>query len=227
VQQFRGVSERRACRVLGQPRSTQRYKCQPTEDEEVLTEQITQLASKYGRYGYRRITAMRRNDGWRVNFKCVERIWRREGLKVPARQPKRGRLWLNDGSCTRLRPQYASHVRSYNIVQERTHIGRPFRILNIIDEYSRECLASEVARRIRRGDAQERLTELFCQRGVPVHQRSDNGPEFTAKMVWEWLRKLNFGTLFLEPGSPRENGYVESFNVKYVMNYRAGRSSTR
>ncbi len=129
------------------------------------------------------ITGMLRNDGWRVNHKRVERIWRKEGLKVPAKQPKRSRLWLNDGSCIRLRPQYPNHVWSYDFVQDRTHNGRAFRILNIIDECTRECLASHAARHIRHGDVQECLTELFCQRGVPAHLRSDNGPEFTAKML--------------------------------------------
>jgi transposase InsO family protein len=198
--------------VLAQPRSTQRYTARTVADEETLTEHIIQLASQYGRYGYRRITAMLRNDGWRVNHKRVERIWSKEGLKVPAKQPKRSRLWLNDGSCVRLRPQYPDHVWSYDFVQDRTHNGRAFRILNIIDEYTRECLASHVSRNIRHGDVQECLTELFCQRGVPVHLRSDNGPEFTAKMLRKWLSKLNVGTLFIEPGSPWENGYVESFN---------------
>ena len=158
------------------------------------------------------ITGMLRNDGWRVNHKRVERIWRKEGLKVPAKQPKRSRLWLNDGSSIRLRPQYPNHGWSYDFVQDRTHNGRAFRILNIIDEYTRECLASHAARHIRHGDVQECLTELFCQRGVPAHLRSDNGPEFTAKMLRKWLSKLGVGTLFIEPGSPWENGYVESFN---------------
>ena len=178
----------------------------------MLTEHIIQLASQHGRYGYRMITGMLRNQGWRVNHKRVERIWRKEGLKVPAKQPKRSRLWLNDGSCIRLRPQYPNHVWGYDFVQDRTHNGRAFRVLNIIDEYTRECLASYAARHIRHGDVQECLTELFCQRGVPAHLRSDNGPEFTAKMLREWLKKLNIEALFIEPGSPWENGYVESFN---------------
>ena len=212
VQLALGVSERRACKVLAQPRSTQRYSGNPASDEAVLTEHIIQLASQYGRYGYRRITAMLRNVGWRVNHKRVERIWRKEGLKVPAKQPKRSRLWLNDGSCIRLRPQYPNHVWSYDFVQDRTHNGRAFRVLNIIDEYTRESLASYAARHIRHGDVQECLTKLFCQHGVPAHLRSDNGPEFTAKMLREWLSILSIGALFIEPGSPWENGYVESFN---------------
>ena len=180
-----GVSERRACRVLGQPRSSQRYAGSLFEDEITLTEHIVALASQYGRYGYRRITAMLRNQGWKVNHKRVERIWRQEGLRVPSKQPKRSRLWLNDGSCVRLRPQYPDHVWSYDFMLERAHNGQAFRILSIIDEYSRECLAVHVARQIRHGDVQEHLTELFCQRGVPAHLRSDNGPEFTAQRIRE------------------------------------------
>jgi putative transposase len=134
------VSERRVCRAMEQPRSTQRYQGKEANDEELLTERIVTLASQYGRYGYRRITAMLQMEGWQVNHKRVERIWRQEGLKVPKKQPKRGRLWLNDGSCLRLRPEYPDHVWSYDFVSERTHDGRAFRILNVIDEYSRECL---------------------------------------------------------------------------------------
>ena len=157
---------------------------------------------------------MLRNQGWKVNHKRVERIWRQEGLKVPSKQPKRSRLWLNDGSCVRLRPQYPDHVWSYDFMLERAHNGQAFRILSIIDEYSRECLAVHVARQIRHGDVQEHLTELFCQRGVPAHLRSDNGPEFTAQRIREWLHNLGVRTLFIEPGSPWENGYIESFNGK-------------
>ncbi len=142
------VSERRACKILGQARATQRHHSPPPYDEERLTEEIITLATQYGRYGYRRITAMLRNEGWRVNHKRVERIWRREGLKVPQKQPKRRRLWLNDGSCIRLRPQFKDHVWSYDFVIARTYEGRAFRILNIIDEYTRECLTILAKRRI-------------------------------------------------------------------------------
>ena len=182
--------------------------------EAPLTTRMVALATRYGRYGYRRITALLRQEGWRVNHKRVERIWRREGLKVPPRQPKRGRLWLNDGSCVRLRPQYPRHVWSYDFMRECTHNGQPFRILNVIDEYTRECLATRVARNLTGEDVQACLTELFCQRGVPVHLRSDNGPEFTANQLRRWLNELGAKTLFIEPGSPWENGYVESFNGK-------------
>ena len=208
------VSERRACRVVGQPRSTQRYHKRPADDEEYLTARIIELASRYGRYGYRRVTALLRNEGWIVNHKRVERIWRREGLKVPQKQPKRGRLWLNYGSVVRLKPLFPQHVWSYDFMQARTHNGVPFRILNVIDEYSRECLASKVARRLNHHDVLDVLIRLFIQKGVPVHIRSDNGAEFTAKRVRSWLSNLQIKPLFIEPGSPWENGYIESFNGK-------------
>jgi putative transposase len=208
------VSERRACRVIGQPRATQRYPKKMNSDEEVLREQIVSLASQYGRYGYRRITAMLRNDGWPVNHKRVERIWRQEGLKVPSKQPKRSRLWLNDGSIVRLRPKFPKHVWSYDFMQDRTHNGVPFRILNVIDEYTRECLAAKVARRLTHKDVLQVLLDLFLERGVPVHIRSDNGSEFIAKRVRSFLSHLDVKPLYIEPGSPWENGYIESFNGK-------------
>jgi transposase InsO family protein len=184
------------------------------DDEERLVERIVDLASRYGRYGYRRITALLWQEGWKVNHKRVERLWRREGLKVPKKQPKRGRLWFNDGSCARLRPQHRNHVWSYDFVATRTSDGRAVRMLNIIDEYTRECLDISVGRSISANDVIERLAELFLTRGIPEHIRSDNGPEFTAKAVREWLVRLGVRTLFIEPGSPWENGYIESFNGK-------------
>jgi transposase InsO family protein len=184
------------------------------DGEPLLVARIVALAGEYGRYGYRRITAMLRAEGWRVNHKRVERIWRQEGLKVPAKQPKRGRLWLNDGSCVRRRAEYRNHVWSYDFIQDRTHDGRAIRMLVIVDEYTRECLAIDVARRLNSQDVLHRLAELFVHRGSPEYIRSDNGPEFTAKAVREWLSRVNVQTLFIEPGSPWENGYVESFNGK-------------
>ena len=200
--------------MVGQPRSTQRYHKRPADDEEYLTARIIDLASQYGRYGYRRVTALLQNEGWIVNHKRVERIWHREGLKVPQKQPKRGRLWLNDGSIVRLKPLFPQHVWSYDFMQARTQNGVPFRILNVIDEYSRECLAARVARKLTHHDVLDVLTKLFIQRGVPVHIRSDNGAEFTAKRVRSWLSNLQIKPLFIEPGSPWENGYIESFNGK-------------
>jgi putative transposase len=149
-----------------------------------------------------------------VNVKRVHRLWRRQGLKVPQRQPKRGRLWLNDGSCLRLRPCRPNHVWAYDFVQDRTHDGRPFRMLTVIDEYTRECLAILVARRITADDVLQQLAELFVARGVPEHIRSDNGPEFVATAVRDWRGRVGVTTLYIEPGSPWENGYCESFNGK-------------
>jgi transposase InsO family protein len=208
------VSERHVCRVLGQSRTSQRYQPIIADDEEPLTAAIIRLAGMYGRYGYRRITALLHAEGWHVNHKRVERIWRREGLKVPRRQPKRGRLWLNDGSCIRLRPCYRNHVWAYDFVEARTHDGCAFRMLTVIDEFTRECLAIEVDRHIRSGDVLHVLTELFTQYGAPDHIRSDNGSEFTATAVREWLPRVGVKTLYIEPGSPWENGYNESFNGK-------------
>jgi len=200
--------------VLGQPRTTQREEPQQGAFEKRLVARILELACQFGRYGYRRVTALLKREGWPVNHKRVQRIWRREGLKVPSKQPKRGRLWLNDGSCIRLRPEHRDHVWSYDFVFDRTHDGRPLRLLTILDEYTRECLAIEVARRQNAESVLEALGRLFVDRGVPDYIRSDNGPEFTATAVREWLRRLDVKTLFIEPGSPWENGYCESFNGK-------------
>tara|TARA_B100000315_G_C14490679_1_gene547441 strand:+ start:383 stop:1186 length:804 start_codon:yes stop_codon:yes gene_type:complete len=208
------VSERRACQVLGQVRTTQRYVPELRSEEERLTAETVELATQYGRYGYRRITALLKREGWRVNHKRVERIWRKEGLKVPKKQPKRGRLWLNDGSCVRLRPNHRDHVWSYDFMVARTEDGRAFRILTIIDEYTRECLTILVDRRITSQSVIDELFCLFVSRGVPEHIRSDNGPEFTAKAIRSWLNRLGVKTLFIERGSPWENGYIESFNGK-------------
>ena len=200
--------------MLGQVRKTQRRTPHITDEEARLAERIIELASQYGRYGYRRVTAMLRQEGWTVNHKRVERIWRREGLKVPKKQPKRRRLWLNDGSCIRLRPQFKDHVWSYDFVIARTAEGRAFRILNIIDEYTRECLAILVKRHITSQDVIDQLFQLIIFRGIPEHIRSDNGSEFTAKAIRKWLSSVGVKTLFIEPGSPWENGYIESFNGK-------------
>jgi transposase InsO family protein len=200
--------------VIGQPRATQRRVSRVRDDQEVLRAAIVTLATRYGRYGYRRITALLRRDGWQVNHKRVERIWRQEGLKVPQKQPKRGHLWLNDGSCVRLRPTHRNHVWSYDFVADRTHDGRAIKILTVIDEYSRESLAVIVARKIKSDDVLHCLTDLFVKHGPPEHIRSDNGPEFTAKAVRSWLGRVGVKTLFIEPGSPWENGYNESFNGK-------------
>jgi putative transposase len=216
VSQKLAVSERRACKVLEQARATQRRILSLPSDEKRLTDDIIALATKYGRYGYRRITALLNDHehGWMVNHKRVERIWRREGLKVPKKQPKRSRLWFNDGSCIRLRPEHEDHVWSYDFMIDRTADGRPFKILNIIDEFTRKNLSTKVNRGIRSQDVIDELFELFILRGILEHIRSDNGPEFTARAVRRWLGRLGVKTLFIERGSPWENGYIESFNGK-------------
>ncbi len=200
--------------MIGQPRVTQRRVSSVRDDEEALRAAIVTLAARYGRYGYRRITALLRRGGWQVNHKRVERIWRQEGLKVPQKQPKRGRLWLNEGSCVRLRPTHRNHVWSYDFLADRTHDGRAVKILTLIDEYSRQSLAIVVARKIKSDDVLDCLTDLFVKHGPPEHIRSDNGPEFTSKAVRSWLGRIGVKTLFIEPGSPWENGYNESFNGK-------------
>ena len=208
-----GVSERYACRVLGQWRGTQRYLPRDCTDEETLTEAMIALAIEYGRYGYRRIAVKLREAGWQVSTE-VQRIWHREGLKVPQKQRPRRRLWLNNGSCVRLRPERANHVWSYDFVSAVTHDGRTLRLLVLLDEYTRECLAIRVARRLGSYEVIETLAEVMVWRGIPEHIRSDNGPEFVAQELQKWLGKVGTGTLYIEPGSPWENGYCESFNGK-------------
>jgi transposase InsO family protein len=209
------LSERRVCRVLGQHRSTQRRVPRGRDDEERLTADIIALARQYGRYGYRKIAELLRSRaGWVVNDKRVERIWRREGLRVPAKQPKKGRLWLADGSCIRLRAERPNHVWSYDFVEDRTHDGRKYRMLNVIDEFTHECLAIRVNRKLKAVDVIDVLSDLFILRGVPGHIRSDNGPEFVAKAVQEWITAVGARTAYIAPGSPWENGFIESFNAR-------------
>ncbi len=179
-----------------------------------MTAEIVALARRYGRYGDRRITALLRRGGWVVNAKRVERIWRREGLKVPQRQPKRVRLWLADGSCMRQRPERANHIWAHDFVEDRTHDGRTFRMPTVIAEFTRESLAIVVARRLSSDDVLVALTELFIERGPPEHIHSDRGPEFIAPVVKEWLGRLGVGRLNIEKASPWANGYNESVNAK-------------
>lgn len=208
------VSERRACHVLKHCRATHQYVGHRSADEEILRTRIIELARAYGRYGYRRITALLQREGGSVNHKRVERIWRQEGLKVPQKQPKRSRLWLADGSCIRKQPEYPHRVWSYDFVMDRTHDGRPLKFLVVIDEYSRECLAIEVQRRLTSQTVQEVLGTLFLERGCPAYIPSDNGPEFIAHSLRQGYGHLEVSPLFIELGSPWENGYVESFNGK-------------
>ena len=196
-----GVSERRACRVLGQSRSTQRYESRVSDDEAALVKRVVALASEYGRYGYRRVTVLLRAEGWRVNHKRVERIWRAEGLRVPRKQPKRKRLWLNDGSCVRLRPEHRDHVWTYDFVFERTMDGRPLKLLTMLDEYTRECLAIEVGRKLSSEGVSRVLGQLFVRRGIPSYNgklRDEllNGELFTSLreariLIEAWRREYN------------------------------------
>ena len=176
---------------------------------------MIELARQFGKYGYRRIAALLREAGWSVSDGRIERLWRREGLKVPQKQPKKGRLWLNDGSCVRLRPEYRNHVWSYDFVHCRTDDGKAFRTLNLIDEFSRECLAIKVDRKLNSTNVISTLTDQFILRGFPAFIRSDNGPEFVAQAVRDWIAAVGAKTAYIEPGSPWENGYCESFNGRF------------
>ena len=191
-----------------------RYVPQPRDDETPLRQAIIRLAAQYGRYGYRQITGLLWQEGWDVSRSRVERIWKLEGLRVPQKQPKRGRLWLADGSCIRLRPERRNHVWSWDFVMDRTDDGRPIKILTLIDEFTKEALAIAPARRIRSNDVIDIFADVMIERGIPEHIRSDNGPEMVATKLREWLDKLGTKTLYITPGSPWENGYCESFNGK-------------
>ena len=208
------VTERRACRVLNVNRTAYRYVPIKLPDEDEMRSAVIETACNYGRVGYRMVTHMLRNTGNRINHKRVERIWREEGLKLPKKQTKKRRLWLSDSSCIRLRAEHKNHVWSYDFVEDRTTDGRKLRWLNIIDEFSHECLASVPQRSWRKNDIIELLANLFMANGMPEYLRSDNGPEFVKKNLVNWLRSLGVITMFIEPGSPWENGYCESFNAR-------------
>jgi len=214
VRSKHAYSERRICRALGSARAVVRYVPQPRADETPLRRSIIALAAQYGRYGYRQVTGLLWQQGWQISRSRVERIWKQEGLKVPPKQPKRARLWLADGSCVRLRPLYKNHVWSWDFVMDRTADGRPLKILTLIDEFTKEALAIYVARRIRAHDVIDVLADVMIERGIPEHIRSDNGPEMVAKSLRAWLGRLGTKTLYIQPGSPWENGYCESFNGK-------------
>ena len=212
--------------ALGQHRSTQRKIPQGRDDEERLTADIIELARQYGRYGYRKIAELLRRAGWLINDKRVERIWRREGLKVPHKQPKRGRLWFADGSCIRLRAEHRNHVWSYDFVEDRTHEGRKYRMLNVIDEFTHECLAIRVARKLKAVDVIDVLSDLFILRGVPGHVRSDNGPEFVAKALQDWIAAVGATTAYIAPAPGRTASSSRSMPA-CATNCSMARSSTR
>lgn len=211
---FLGYSERRACRLLHQARGTQRYKGRERDGERALLDRMLEHVRRHPRYGCRRVTRLIRRDGWEVNRKRVHRLWKREGLQVPQRQRKRRRLGSSDGSCIRQRPEYVHHVWSYDFVWDQTEDGRQLKILPVLDEFSRQCLAIEVGRSIPAVGVIQVLERLFEEHGEPEFIRSDNGPEFIAKAVQNWLQNRRAKTLFIAPGSPWENAYSESFNSR-------------
>ena len=208
------VSERRACRVLGQPRSTQRQQRRERADEKPLVARMLALVGKHPRFGYRRIWALLRREGWKVNRKRIYRLWRREGLKVPRKKRKKRRLGQSENGCTRRRALGKDHVWCWDFIHDRTSDGRPLKWLTVEDEYTRECVALEVGRSMTATRVIEVLQGLFAQRGRPVHIRSDNGPEFIAWAIREWLGSCEVEVLYIEPGAPWENGYAESFNSR-------------
>jgi len=209
------ISERRACRTLDQPRTTQRYRPKrPDADRHLMTE-LRRLVAAYPRYGSERTHEMLVGTGWRVNFKRVHRLWKQEHLQVPKKQQKRRRLPGNSvNSCVRHRPTHRNHVWSYDFLTDRTEDGHQLKLLVVIDEFTRECLAIEVGRTFTARDVMLTLQYLFAVRGAPEHVRSDNGPEFIAKEIQRWLDRASVGTLYIQKASPWENGYVESFNGK-------------
>ena len=208
------VSERRACEVISQPRMTQRYEPKQPDNDKALTAEIIRFAKKYKRYGYRMITAKLRQDDWDVNHKRVQRIWQKEGLQVPYRRKFKKAKGSSQNSCCVKKAEYKNHVWTYDFMSDQTEDGRKLKLLTVLDEFTRESLAIEVDRSIRAKDVILVLEYLFMVRGAPKFIRSDNGPEFIADAVKKWLKKKHVGTLYVEPGSPWENGYIESFNGK-------------
>ena len=209
------MSERRACQVVDQPRSTQRYVPAADEEEKELVKRLKQLSDQHPRYGYRRIWALLRAEKFAaVNLKRVHRLWKQQGLKVPKKQHKRRASGQGANGCTRRRPEHKNHLWSYDFVMDQTTDGRRVKLLCVVDEFTRECLAIEVERSLTAADVVATLTYLFELRGAPAFIRSDNGPEFVAGAVKRWLQQRGAGTLYIEPASPWQNAYVESFNGK-------------
>ena len=210
-----GQAERRVCRVLGQPRSTQRYRARVSARrrvEERIVGRMHELVRLHPRRGYRMVCGMLRLEGYRVNKKRVHRLWRREGFKVPCKQHKRRRLGHSGNGILRHRAEGKDHVWSVDFIHDRDERDRPLKWLSVVDEYTRECLALEVDRGITAAGVVEVLTELFMVRGVPGHIRSDNGPEFVAGALGRLAEMTGATNLYIAPGSPWENGYVESFH---------------
>jgi putative transposase len=199
---------------VGQPRSTQRYEARRREDEGRIVAEMLELVRHHPRYGYRRIWSLLRRGGWRVNRKRIWRLWKREGLKVPRKQGKKRRLGSSENGCVRRRAERPDHVWAWDFIHDRTTDGRPLKWLTIVDEFTRENLALEVARSIRAEDVVDVMLGLVVSRGAPTHIRSDNGPEFIAAALRKWLRRIDAGALYVEPGCPWENGYAEAFHSR-------------
>ena len=206
------VSERRACRVVDQPRSSQRYLSTKADKDVALAQMIVALSAQNPRYGYRRVWALLRREGWEVNKKRVHRLWREADLKVPAgRRRKRQRLGSSENGVARRRAEYLGHLWSYDFAMDATEDGRRLKMMSVVDEYSRECLALEVERSITSEEVVKTLDRSFAERGTPRFIRSDNGPEFIAQAVKRWLAASGVETLYIEPGAPWENAYSETF----------------
>ena len=209
------VSERRACEVVDQPRSSQRYQSTPRDDESVLVKRMLELVGDRPRFGYRRIAWQLREEDWQASDTRIYRLWRREGLKVPQKRKKRRRLGKSENGCVRHRAEHKDHVWCWDFIFDRTASGSMLKWLGLVDEYTRECLALKVDRNITSEDLIDTLAELFAMRGVPKYIRSDNGPELTAHELQRWLKQVDVQTLYVEPGSPWENGYAESFFSRF------------
>jgi transposase InsO family protein len=214
AQDRHGLSERRACAVVGQSRSTQRYEREVPSDEERLREAIRGKAKERPRFGSRRVTTLLREDGWQVNHKRVERIWREEGLRVPQKQRKRRRLGHSANGIVHHRPEAPNHVWSYDFISDQTEDGRRLKIFELLDEFTRRVFSLEAGRSFRSGDVIEVLERMVAEHGAPAFIRSDNGPEFIAMAIRKWLADSGIETLYIAPGSPWANGYTESFNSR-------------
>ncbi len=209
------MSERRACRALGQPRSTQQYQLRRVEKDQALVSRLHELAQQHPRYGYRRISAKLNEECWYVNRKRVQRLWRAEGLKVPTKTHKRTRLGDGENACHRRKPEHAHHVWAIDFLMDTTLSGGRLKFLTVIDEFSRACLSIKVERTLTSCDVVAELERIITLHGAPSFIRCDNGPEFVAQATRRFLVTATIKTLFIDPGSPWQNGYCESFNSRF------------
>jgi len=206
-------SERKACNLIGINRLSYRYFKKPAPDDLNITEIIKELSRRYRRYGYRRITALLKRKGITINIKRVHRIWKKEGLSLATKRPRKRRRGISVEIVKKA--ETVNHVWTYDFMEDRTEYGGKLRILTVVDEYSRKCLKIKVSRSINSLQVIEILKWLFALYGRPKYLRSDNGPEFVASAIQKWLKEENCGTIYITPGSPWENPYIESFNGKF------------